>query len=67
MSYEEVYLVLEIIPPVGPSLLNTTFLLDNGVLDGSTKNAERHSNTMVIVAVDASTLLQLLDRTTIYL
>lgn len=66
-KYDKVYLVLEVIPPVGPSLLDTTFLLDDGVLDGSTKNTESHSNTMIIVAMDASALLELLDRTSINL
>lgn len=62
---EEKYLVLEVIPPVGPSLLNTTFLLDNGVLDGSTENTESHSDTMVIIAVHTNALFELLDRTSV--
>lgn len=55
----EVHLVLEIVPPVRPRLLHATLLLDDCIIDDTAKNAECHRDTMVIVAVDAGTLLEL--------
>lgn len=46
------YLVLQIIPEVGPGLFDTSFLLDDGLLDDTSQNTESHGNSMIIVAVN---------------
>ena len=56
------YLVLEVIPPVGPGLLNTALLLEDGVLDHCAEHTEGHGDTVVIVAVDAAAVLEFLER-----
>ena len=55
-------LVLEVVPPVGPRLLNTSLLLDDRVLDDSAENTECHRNSVVIVAVHADAPLELRNR-----
>ena len=56
------YLVLEIIPPIRPSLLDASFLLDDGALNDRTQNTESHCDSVIVVAVDAGTFLQLRHR-----
>ena len=56
-----IHLVLEIIPPVWPCLLNASLLLDDSVFDHTTKDAERHRNTMIVIAMHTGTLFQLGD------
>ena len=53
------YLVLEVIPPVRPGLLNTSLLLDDSPADDSAENAERHGHAMIIVAMHTNAILQL--------
>lgn len=52
-------LVLQIVPPVRPSLLDTALLLDDTVLDYTAQDTEGHSDTVVVVAVNAAAFLQL--------
>jgi hypothetical protein len=47
----EPYLVLQIIPPVGPRLFDATFLLDNRIWYNGTQDAERHRDTVVVIAM----------------
>ena len=56
------YLVDEVIPPVGPRLLDAALLLDNSTSDGRSEDAERHRDTVVIVAVHTNAFPQLPDR-----
>lgn len=55
------YLVFQVVPPVGPSLLHATFFFDDSVLHDGAEYTECHSHTVVIVAVNACTLLQRLQ------
>lgn len=52
------YLVLEVIPPVRPGLLNTPLLLDDSPADDSAENTERHGHAMIIVAMHTNAILQ---------
>ena len=58
-------LILQVIPPVRPSLVHASFLLNDRVLDSRAQNAEGHGHTVIIIAVDASVLLELFDMSTI--
>lgn len=60
-------LVLQIIPPVWPRLLNAALLLDDGVRYDGTQDTERHRNAVVVVAVNARATGEGVDRATIYL
>lgn len=51
-------LVLEIIPPIGPGFLNTTFLFNDSVLNDRTQNTESHSHAMIVIAVYADAPLE---------
>ena len=51
------YLILEIVPEVGPGLFDTSFLLDYGLFDDTSQDTERHGDSVIIVAVDRSTSL----------
>lgn len=57
MAISKTHLILEIVPPVRPSLLNAAFLLDNSILNDGTKNTESHCDAMVVIAVDTRALL----------
>jgi hypothetical protein len=63
---EESNLVLQIIPPVGPCLLNAAFLLNDCVGYDSTEDAERHRNAVVVVAVYARATGEGVERATVY-
>ena len=54
-------LIGEVVPPVGPSLLNATLLLDDRIFNHTAQDAEGHRDTMIIVAVDAGAFLQFRD------
>ena len=56
-----IYLVLQVVPPVRPSLLNTSFLFEDRLLDHGTQNAERHSDSVVVVTVNADSGLEFGD------
>ena len=61
MKPTEPNLVLKIIPPVGPGLLNATLLLEDGILDHCSKHTECHRDTVIVVAVNAAAFLKLLE------
>ena len=63
----KLYLVDEVIPPVGPRLLHTALLLDDCLLHRASQHAERHRDTVIVIAVHADTLLELGDRLPVYL
>lgn len=52
------HLVLQIIPKVGPRLFHTSFLLNDRLGDDARENRKSHRHTMIIVAVDARSILQ---------
>ena len=58
-------LILQVVPPIRPSLLHTPFLLNDSIFHNSAQNAKRHGHTMIVVAMNANTLLELLDRFTV--
>ena len=60
-------LVLKVIPPVWPRLLNAPLLLEYGPIDGSAQDTECHGHAMVVVAVDTHALLELGGRPSIHL
>jgi hypothetical protein len=62
----EIYLVLQVIPPVWPRLFDTALLFDDRLINYSSKYAERHRNAVVIVAVDADATLLISYRFAIY-
>ncbi|KAI3485871.1 hypothetical protein L1887_50669 [Cichorium endivia] len=47
-------LALEVIPPVGPGLLDTALLLENGTGSQACEHGEGHGDAMVVVAVDTN-------------
>lgn len=53
-------LILQVIPPVRPSLFNASLLLNDGAVDNCAQNTEGHGHTMVIVAMNASALPEVL-------
>ena len=55
------YLILQVVPPVRPSLLDTSFLFENRLFDHGTQNAERHGDTVVVVTVNADSGLEFGD------
>ena len=63
----KLYLVNEVIPPVGPRLLHTALFLDDSLLHRAAEHAERHRNTVIVIAVHADALLELRDRFPVYL
>jgi len=56
-----IYLVLQVVPPVRPSFLNTSFLFEDRLLDNGTQNAECHSDSVVIITVNADSGLEFGD------
>lgn len=52
------YLVLQVIPPVWPGLFDTSLLFENSLLDYGTQNTECHSDTVVVVTVNADAGLE---------
>lgn len=46
------YLVLQVIPPIGPRLFDTPLFLDDGAIDDSSKHGKGHRDTMVIITMD---------------
>jgi len=52
------YLILQVVEEVGPGLLDTTLLLDDGLLDDTRQDAERHGDTVVVVAVNRGASLE---------
>lgn len=57
-------LVLQIVPPIWPRLLDAALLFNDRALNDGAENAEGHGNSVVIVAVHADTTLQFLDGST---
>jgi len=55
-------LVLEIIPPIRPSLLYASLFLNDRIFNHRTQYAERHGDTMIIIAMNTDTPLQLYYR-----
>ena len=60
-------LILKIIPPIRPSFLHASLLLENGAVDNSAKHAEGHGNTVVVVAVNTHAFLQFRYRSSLHL
>jgi len=60
-------LILQIIPPVWPRLLDTTLLLDGCVWHDGTQDAERHRNAVVVIAVHAHATGEGAEWATVYL
>ena len=52
VTARKTYLVLQIVPEVGPGLFDTSFLLDDGLFDDASQDTESHGDSVVIVAVD---------------
>lgn len=52
------YLVLQVVPPVRPGLLDTSFLFKNRLPGHSTQNAECHGDSVVVVTVNANPSLE---------
>lgn len=48
-----VYLILQVVPPVRPSLLDASLLFENRLFDDCTQNAKRHCYSVVVVTVNA--------------
>ena len=57
--FENAYFSVQVIPPVGPRLLDASLLFEQGSLDDGTQNAERHRDTMIVIAAYAHVLIQL--------
>lgn len=55
-------LVLQVVPPVRPRLSNASFLFQHGTFNDRSKDRKRHSNSMIIVAMDARILVELFNR-----
>ena len=55
------HLVLQIVPPVRPSLLDASSLLDDGSRRDRSENGEGHGDSMIVVAVNADVLEESLD------
>ena len=60
-----VYLVLQVVPPIGPRLFDTPFFLDDGTTDDSSKHGKRHGNTVVIIAMNGSAVFETGERSPI--
>jgi hypothetical protein len=56
------YLVLQVIPPIGPRLLDAPLFLDDGAIDDSRKHGKRHRDTMVVVTMNRSAVLETGER-----
>jgi len=56
-----VYLILQVVPPVWPSLFDTPFLFENRLFDHGAQNAERHGDSVVVIAVNANSGLEFWD------
>jgi hypothetical protein len=59
---QNIYLVLKIIPPIGPSLLDTPLLLNDSVFNHGAKHTERHRDSMIVITVHTNTALELRNR-----
>jgi hypothetical protein len=59
-------LVLEIIPPVRPRLLNAALFFEDSSWHDGCEYTVGHSHAMVIIAMHADTLLEFCQRATIY-
>jgi hypothetical protein len=57
-----IHLVLKIIPPIWPSFLNTSLLLDDSICNNGAQNAESHGYTVIVITVDTDAMLELRDR-----
>jgi len=55
-------LVLQVIPPIWPRLLDASLFFHDRTLYHTAKDAESHRNSMVIVAVNYDIALQLVHR-----
>lgn len=49
------YLVLQVVPEIGPGLFNTSLLLDDGLFDDTSQDTECHGDTVVVITVDRGT------------
>lgn len=56
-----IYLILQVVPPVRPSLLDTSFLFKNRLFDHGSQNAKCHSNSVVVITVNADSGLEFGD------
>jgi len=61
------YLAFEVIPPIRPCLFNTALLFKDHLLYNGSKHAECHRDTVIIIAVNADTLLKFSYRLAVHL
>ena len=64
-TYARPYLVLQVIPPIRPRLFDAPLFLDDGAIDDSSKYGKRHRDTMVIVTMNRSAILESGERAAI--
>jgi hypothetical protein len=52
------HLVLQVVKEVRPGLLDTSLLLNDGLLDNTRQDAKRHCDTVIVVAVNRGASLE---------
>src|SRR6266404_5635383 len=66
MKTNGIYFVLQIIPPIWPCLFDAALLFEDCLINDSTKYAECHSNTVIIVTMNADATFEITNWLAVY-